>query len=270
MENLFSENRLVYRGGGDRPRPREAANESNEVPNGKMLPLAKKMVKDMIDGNNGLSKSKFAKLKSQPDKQKKMIESWLKNYGLSKKEKENLMGTGTITEYYIGNKKVSPDKVATEVHTFIKDKANQKTIMDAIKKDKQQSERTSSAPVSEPEKVTTFYEDWEINRVKKFDSRINHGTLPKLVVKLVTQPAVGDVSVRRKGTRAERAKKFKAAVNKYLNDYGFYAKIYEESLQVKTDAYCYDKNKLKTIKSKNRERQFYSNFSKEVQKNFLS
>jgi hypothetical protein len=181
MENLFSENRLVYRGGGERPRPREAANESSEVPNGKMLPLAKKMVKDMIDGNNGLSTSKFAKLKSQPDKQKKMIESWLKNTGLSKKEKENLMGTDTITEYYIGNKKVSPDKVATEIHTFIKDKANQKKIMDAIKKEKQQAEQTSQTT----ETTTQFKEDnsWPSQRAANIASSFYSNTLQKAAQK---------------------------------------------------------------------------------------
>lgn len=240
-----------------------------------------KKVKNMFDATvnktvkrKETSKERDARVtKEVRIKRRRMCQGFLNERLKTQGYKTDSMNSDVMVK---GTHKIDVPKYTNQLFTYLR--KNKKTIIAEIKRERKKTalkKVAKKAPETvtrktDPEKVTTFYENWEINRVKKFDSRINHGVLPKLVIKFVTQPPAGDASVRKVGSQKQRAKKFKTAVNKYLNKYGFYAKVEEELLQVKADAYCYDKNKLKKIKSKSRERQFHANFNREVRKNFLS
>ncbi len=102
------------------------AQQAKEVPDSQMMPMAKKFIKNMLANENGLDKRKFAKLKNQPDKQQKIIQKWMEDHALDKKSKSDFMGTGTVTEYYLGSKKINTEKAAKEVHAFLKEKSKKK------------------------------------------------------------------------------------------------------------------------------------------------
>lgn len=137
----FAEKRLVYNG----PESRNAPSQTAEVPKDQMLPMAINFTKDITAGANGLDKAKFARAKSSPAAQQKMIEDWLKISQLKKTEKDNLLGTDTITEYHLNNKKVNPSKVAKEMHAFLRVKSNRDAIMAAIKAEEAAAARRSAA-----------------------------------------------------------------------------------------------------------------------------
>ncbi len=137
----FREARLV----NGNPETRNTPSQSAEVPKQQMMPLAVSLIKDIMEGKNGMSARKFSRVKSNPAKQRAMIEEWLKTVKLQKKEKDNLLGTDTVTEYYLGNKKVNPSKVAREVHSFLRVRANRTAVMAVIKKEREAAARRTAS-----------------------------------------------------------------------------------------------------------------------------
>ncbi|MFC1655571.1 hypothetical protein ACFL3C_01765 [Patescibacteria group bacterium] len=140
----FREARLIN-GNPDNP---TGLSKSAEVPKDKMMPLAVSLIKDIMGGKNGMSSSKFSRVKSNPAKQQAMIKAWLKTAKLQHKLEDNLMGTAKVSAYYMGNKKVNPSKVAKEIHTFLSTRKNRSAVMAAIKRERTAAKRTASSTAS--------------------------------------------------------------------------------------------------------------------------
>ncbi len=141
MKNLFSENRLIYRHGGEKPRPREMAKETNELSKEVKHSLAVEFYR-ALSGRGKLEEGLKRLRKKSPDQQKKILSKWMKESVLKKETEANKgFGGGVFgaaeTEksiYKYRGKKINPDKAAKELAAYVNKKENHKKIKKEMSK----------------------------------------------------------------------------------------------------------------------------------------
>lgn len=209
MDILFAEQRLAYRGGGERPRPREVANQSTEIPQADMKKIALRFT-SYIRRNATIGEQRDVKAGGL--KAKKVLDKWLKEKRIIKEGEA--FGGGVFgnaeTPYTYNGKKINPKKLVNQLYSYLVN--NQQALKAATARKKSRTEDLSMS-----ERVTTRASNYkEVGFPGRSQEEANRNSrYAEKFYKQVVEFLLDQYSVTSPQEAANVQKKLNAKLNKY-------------------------------------------------------